>query len=300
MKKPAWRKKLEGRAGEWLIRKLQRKLLRQSPEAAEKYGAKLGRRLFRVAKSRRERALSNLRLAFPELSESERTSIAQKCLEHFGMITADFLQIPKRSQEYLQSTTEVVGVEHVKTALAQGKGVLAVTGHFGNWERLSTYLSLDGITMNVVARDADDQGVQGLVKEMRSFTGTKVLSRGNAAREIMRALKRGELVGLLPDQNADEVFIPFFGQPAGTVLGPGVMHKRTGAPVIPVVCTRIGPGRYRTVVFPPLEPVPGYEIEEGIMRAFNDFLEREIRKAPEQYLWFHDRWRNARKRGLIT
>lgn len=281
------------------MRRLQRRLLKLSPEKAEALGQRLGRRLFRVAKSRRNRALSNLALAFPELTERERFTLAQRCLEHFGIVTADFLQIPKRTAEYLEASTEIVGLEHVEKALALGKGVIAITGHFGNWERMGTLLAGRGHKTSVVARDADDQGVQGIIKDLRTHTGAKVLSRGNAAREIMRALKGGEIVGILPDQNADEVFIPFFGHLAGTVLGPGVMHKRTGAPVIPVVCVRVGPCRYRVEVSPPLEPEPGYSIEEGIMRAINNFLEREIRKAPEQYLWFHDRWRNARKRGLL-
>ena len=293
------RKELEGRLAAFALRRLQASLMRKSPERAELQGAKIGRLLMKFGKSRRNRALANLELAFPDKTPAEREEIARKTFEHFGMITCDFLQIPKRSMEEFNATVEVVGYEHLDNALALGHGCIFITGHFGNWERASTWMSTHGYKLNVVARDADDTGVNAIVNELRTKTGTQVLSRGAAARPILEALKRNELVGILPDQNADEIFIPFFGKPAGTVLGPGVIHKRTGAPVVPGYAIRIGPGRYRFEVHPPLVPVEGYDVKEGMMRAIHASLEGVIRKYPEQYLWFHDRWRNARKRGLL-
>ncbi len=294
------RKQIEGKLGEILLRRVQKNLLRKSPVDAERVGRRIGRILMRVGKRRRERAFANLALAFPEKSDAERADIAERAFEHFGIISADFLQIPRRSLEEFHASTEVVGRENLDKALALNKGVIFITGHFGNWERSSTYISSEGHTLSVVARDTDDAGVNSMVNDLRSFTGTKVISRGAAARPIIAALRRNELVGILPDQNADEIYIPFFGKLAGTVLGPGVIHERTGAPVIPAYCVRIAPGKYRIEVHPALEPLPGYETKgEGMMRAINASLEEIIRKHPEQWLWFHDRWRNARKKGLL-
>lgn len=254
----------------------------------------------RLGKSRRERALNNLAIAFPDMAFSERERIVKATFEHFGMITADFLQIPKRSIDDFNATTEVVGEEHLANAMALGKGVIFITGHFGNWERCSTWVSTHGYQLSVVARDTDDQGVNSIVNDLRSFTGTKVISRGAAARPIIEALRRNEVVGILPDQNSDEIYIPFFGKLAGTVLGPGVIHERTGAPVVPMYGIRIGPGRYRLEIHPALTSVPGFETKgEGMMRAIHASLESVISRYPEQYLWFHDRWRNARNKGLI-
>lgn len=294
------RKELEGKLAAVLLQRIQSALLKKSPEDAEATGARLGRLIMRFGKRRRERADANLRLAMPELSDAEREALVGKIFEHFGRISADFLLIPKRSREQFFEETEVVGVEHLDAALAQGKGILLITGHFGNWERCSSWLSMKGYPLSVVARDADDLGVNSMVNELRAYTGTKVIARGNAARPIIEALRRNELVGILPDQNASEVFLPFFGKPAGTVLGPGVLHARTGAVVVPMYGVRVGPNRYRLEIHPPLEPIPGYEVKgEGLMRAINASLESMIRQHPDQWLWFHDRWRNARKRGLL-
>lgn len=294
------RKEVEGRLGALAMARAQRWLLKKPPLGAEAAGERLGRALFRASKKHRERALRNLRLAFPELDEAERLSLAKKVFEHFGRVTADFLVSARRKPEELEASMTVEGIEHLDAALAEGKGVIMITGHFGNWERLAAWLSLHGYKLTVVARDARNPALNQLVKELREHTGTQVIPRGDAARPILERLRRNELVGILPDQNTDEIFVPFFGHPAGTVLGPGVLSERTGAPVVPCWCVWMAPGKYQMIVEPALvadadHPVKG----EGVIRAINASLESIVRRHPEQWLWFHDRWRSARRAGLL-
>jgi KDO2-lipid IV(A) lauroyltransferase len=159
---------------------------------------------------------------------------------------------------------------------------------------------MNGYKLAVVARDTDDRGLNRMVNELRERWGTEVIARGDAVRPILTRLKRNEFVGILPDQNSTEIFIPFFGKPAGTVLGPGVISERTGAPVICCWCPRVGVGRYKFLIEPPLVSQPGYETRgEGMMRAINASLEGVVRRYPDQWLWFHDRWKSARRRGLL-
>jgi len=279
---------------------MQRWLEGKSPAQVEKAGARFGRILMRLGKRRRATAMSNLLLAFPDMPEGERSRITTATFEHFGICTADFLSSGTWTQAYLDETTKIEGDEHIVEALAKGKGAIVVTGHFGNWERVSLWSGYHGYKLHVVVRTANDEGVDKLVNDLRGRTGTGVIPRGNATRTILQKLRDNEIVAIVPDQNSDEVFIPFFGKPAGTVLGPGVLHERTGAPVIPVSCLRTGVGTYHIIVHPPLIPQPGYDIKgEGLMRSLNDWLEGAIRQNPEQWLWFHDRWRNAKERGLI-
>ncbi|MCG9896062.1 MAG: lysophospholipid acyltransferase family protein, partial [Fimbriimonadaceae bacterium] len=202
--------------------------------------------------------------------------------------------------ERLEETTVVEGFHHVEQALAQGRGALMITGHFGNWERISAWLSHRGVPLSVVARDANQAEINDLINSLRQGPGTRVIPRGNAARPILERLRANELIGILPDQNSQEIYIPFFGHPAGTVLGPGVLAERSGAPVIPVACVRVGVGRYRIRFDDPLvpEPVEGPR-GEGTMRAIHAWLESVIREHPEQWLWLHDRWRSARREGLL-
>jgi KDO2-lipid IV(A) lauroyltransferase len=117
---------------------------------------------------------------------------------------------------------------------------------------------------------------------------------------LLQALREGRAIALLPDQSHKDVFIEFFGKPAGTALGPAVLAERTGAPMLPVFCYRIGPGRYRMDVLPPIEVDHDEEDRPlALTKAFTAELEGAIRAHPEQWLWFHDRWRSARQKGLL-
>lgn len=296
-----WRKKLEGRAANLGVSIATGIVRRLSPAGVEKFGVFLGRLIYRFMGKRRQRVLSNLELAFPEWSDEKRHEVMLKNFEHFGIVGAEFLRSQSRTKEQLDSMlVEVEGYEHFEKAWSQGKGVLVLTGHFGNWELVGAWMASKGIPFSVVVRDADDAELNTGVNKLRSASGAKVIARGNAARQIISNLRAHEVVAILPDQNAREAFIPFFGKPAGTSLGPGVLAERTKAPVIAGFCARIGPGQYRLSVAPELQPVEGDGPKgEGMMRAYYAWLEESIRQHPEQYLWMHDKWRFARQEHLI-
>lgn len=272
---------------------------RKTALQAEASGAKLGRMAFKLSKKHRARALENLTRAFPEKTEAERESIAIGVLEHFGRVMADFLRSHKRTQQEVLESTEVIGREHLTEALSRGRGIILISGHFGNWERMSHWISASGYPVSVVARDANDPQMNDLILELRHANGAKVIARGDAVRPILERLKANELVGILPDQNSGEIFVPFFGHPCGTVKGPGTLARRTGSPVLPVYCLRIGPARYRMVICEPLSPEEGFEPIEGMTRAINRSLEEQIRQFPDQYLWIHNRWKSAKSQGLV-
>lgn len=265
---------------------------------AERRGAKLTSLLYRLDKKHRNQTFANLEIAFPEKSETERHEIGKAMYRHFGYIVADFVRAPIRPAEELLANTTVEGREHFDRLRDEGNGIFLVTGHLGNWERLGHWLSAQGIRISAVARDANDSEITARVNQIRGENGMQILSRGKAAREILTRLKAGEVIGIMPDQNADDAFIPFFGKIAGTVLGPAVLHKKTKSPILPAAMLRTGPGQYKIVFRPPIVMEEGEETE-AFMTRINAELEALIRLAPEQYLWMHDRWRNARRKGLL-
>ena len=294
------RKKFVGKLVAWLLKRIQSRLLKKPYLKALASGERMGRLVWRLAKGRRDRAVSNLMLAFPDMGEDEAAATTKRVFENFGRSSADFLIGLDRTKEELEATTTIEGFENFEKAHAKGKGVMLVTGHFGNWERCSTWLVQNGYKLSVVARDANDEGVNALVNELRKGPGTEVIPRGSAVRPMIKRLKRNEAIGIVPDQNANEIFIPFFGKPAGTVLGPGVIAERTGAAVVPAFCHYVGEGKYHIKVYPELVAEPGYETKgEGMMRAIGRQLEEVIRERPDQWLWIHDRWRYARRKGLL-
>jgi len=244
--------------------------------------------------------LANLRLAMPELSEERRIELTQECAKHFGRIFADFLRSSRRSDEEVRETCPLMDAHLMDAALAKGKGVILISGHFGNWERAAHAVAVNGYKVSVVARDANGRDLNDAVMRIRQQQGVEVLSRGNAARGILRALSRNEIVAILPDQNSGDMFVPFFGKPCGTVTGPAAIHLKTGSPLVPICCRWIAPGRYEARFYPELEPVPGFEPVEAVTRAINNSLESAIRETPEQWLWFHDRWKSARRAGLLS
>lgn len=295
----ASRKELEQRAAAILFGMAERSFRRRSEARAERLGERLGLLLFKLDKKHRERTRKNLAMAFPEWPAERVESVAQGVFRHFGRVTADFMRTESRTNEQVIASIQAEGMEHFTRALEAGRGVVLVTGHFGNWERMAQYLTAVGLPVSVVARDANQEGVNDRVLKLREKAGVEVLSRGNAARMILSKLKKNTVVGILPDQNAGDIYVPFFGKPCGTVQGPAVLSERTGAAVIAAYCTWEACGRYRIRIGEPLVAEPGFEPIEGMTRAINASLEAAIRRHPEQWLWMHDRWKSARKKGLL-
>lgn len=277
----------------------QKLFLKKDVAIAERRGEIFGEVAFRVLKSRRLRTITNLELAFPEWSAQQRFDTARRVFRHFGLITADFMRTPLRTREELLANMEVDGFEHYEAAEQVGKGIIACTAHLGNWERFGHWMTATGRSISVVARDANQGAVQEQVSMIRQMTGMSVLSRGDSVRPILLRLKRKEVIGILSDQNSDESFVPFFGKPCGTVLGPAVLHQRTGAALLPAYCLRTGSGKYKVVLRAPIDLENAVKDPKQLMTEINAALESVIRDYPEQWLWMHDRWKNARKQNLL-
>jgi len=298
-RKKAFSKALLNRLGNALFGRLQSSFERKSVEKAERSGARFGDLIYKLDRKHRERTIANLELAFPDWSDARRAEVTREVFRHFGRVAGDFLRSSIRSNEEVLATTEVIGIEHFEHAERIGKGVIAVTAHFGNWERFGHWCTAMGRHISVVARDANDDDTQALVAALRQKSGISVLSRGNSARQVLACLRKGEIVGLLPDQNSQECFVPFFGHTCGTVLGPAVLHQRTGAALLPAYCVRIAPGRYRVILLPLVDPERAEKDPVAVTAQLNLALESVIRDYPDQYLWMHDRWKSARLRGLL-
>jgi KDO2-lipid IV(A) lauroyltransferase len=292
------RSRIVARLGGWSFVRLQKWLQAKTPEQADRIGTRLGRLAYRASKKHRLLTAENLARAFPEKTEIERTRLAKDVMVHFGRIMADFMRSSGRTVEDLLATTELSGVENLDKALAQGHGALMISAHFGNWERVPHMLLQLSHKVSIIARDSNDPEMTALVNKLREGSGIGLISRGDAAFPTIKRLKSKELVALLADQSSEECMIPFFGVPAGTVLGPAVLAERAKAPIVPSYCVRVGMNRYKMWIEPALEPVEGLEGAEAMMTAYNRSLEAVVRQYPEQYLWFHNRWKAAKKRGL--
>jgi Kdo2-lipid IVA lauroyltransferase/acyltransferase len=267
--------------------------------AAERKGRSLGRLAYRLDKKHRERTYANLQLAFPDWSTAEYDRVARGVFDHFGIVVGDFLHSPARTNEEILANTTVEGSQNMFDAEDCGKGIIAVTGHFGNWERFGHYCTARGRKISVVARPSQDGGLEERVLKLRETAGLNVISRGNSIKQIMQVVRNKGIVAILPDQNSEECFVPFFGQPCGSVLGPAVLQLRTGASLVPAYGYRVGVGKYHVRVHPTVDTTAFDRDPIAITAELNRILEGEIREHPEQWLWMHDRWKSARRKGLL-
>jgi len=294
---------MERKIGGWALSGVAR-LFRLLPRRKiDPVGRWLGRRIMGISRKYRERTIKNLRLAYPSWSEAEIHRVAVGVFEHFGKTTARFFGGGKDTPKEILDSVEFIGLDAVDAALRNGKGILAITAHYGNWERMAEAIALKGYKISVVARDANEERTTKIVNDVRKGRGIDVFSRGKAARELLRRLRANEIVGILTDQNTREVMVPFFGMPAGTNEGPAVIHMITGAPLFTAFAEEVGDGSYLVNVEPLNMPTLTGDREadvEAIMARVNQKIEEAVRRHPEQWLWMHDRWRWARELGLMS
>ena len=264
---------------------------------AEAVGRRAGL-LYRLLDARRRRIVrGNLALAFPERSAAEVDALAREVFAHFGGLAADLLRSETEPVASLLARVEVVGFEHARAAAGSGRGVFFATPHIGSWEWASLVTGALGIPVTVVARPLDNPFLDARLTAMREKTGCRVVSKRDAARTLLKTLRSGGLVGILADQRArppDAVVVPFFGRPASTTTSVARFVAKTGALVLPAVCLRTGPGRYRYVLSKPFDAMtlPPEEREvEPLTARLTALVEKQVREAPGQWLWLHDRWR---------
>ena len=257
-------------------------------------GKLFGGVLYRCLGRYRRVALKNLALVYGDRPQNDRIRIARGVFRHFGEMAAEFIKLPMLTRQDVDALTTVEGEAHLVQALERNRGAFIITGHFGNWEFLARWLTTHGYKLNVVTRDANDPEATKLMTDVRQGSGAQVLYRGSSARGVLQSLKRNELVALLPDQNAADVFVPFLGVRTGTVDGPAILHLKTGAPLVFSWCWRTQDDRFHIVFEPPevLEPSGDRAADvKRITALINDRLGARIQRHPAQWLWLHDRWK---------
>ncbi len=270
---------------------------RLSFPVASSVGRSLGSLAWALDARHRAVAMKNLFLAFPKLTESHRRHLAQKSFQQVGRTAVEMLWSTALNDRTLGEIAVFEGREHLDTAIAEGHGVLITTAHFGNWELMGVALAHIGVPMNVIARTIDDPQVESVLNRLRTRTGARVIHKDRGVRPALRALRAGEVVGVLVDQNtlpSQASFVPFFGKMAATTRVSAQLHVRSGAPVIMLFCVPEGE-RYRFVI-EPLDTtgvsIQGTDKVEQLTAAMTTQIEHHIRLCPEAWLWIHDRWRS--------
>ena len=275
-----------------------------SPGALATVGDVFGNFFSLIGGRRREIIDFNLALAFPEKTDAERRQLARAVTRHFSRSALDAIRIQRLRPEELLASVDVTGWEHVERALSYGRGVFFLTAHIGSWEvaALVTGLKIEA-GLSVVNRPLDNPLLEVELDRLRKLYGNHVFGKHNILREMLTQFKKGGGVGILIDQRVREdqgVEVPFFGQPAWTHPILARVARKTRAPVVPTFALREAPGRYSLRYEEPLmvEGLTEADCEDIPLTArYMAVLETAIRNNPDQWLWYHDRWKQLRIRN---
>ena len=242
-------------------------------------------------------AETNLRLVFPDASDAEINRLLREQWVELGRSLAEFPILDRIVAD--KARLQVENAERLSAIAAGGGPVVFISGHFSNFELMAAAIVQAGVKVQVTYRAMNNPYVDDRVRRNRFRYGVRLFApKGlEGARELMRALKRGESVALLNDQKFNGgVLAPFFGVPAHTAPGPSTFALRFGLPIQPLSIQRAGPGaRFRVIAHEPivLENTgdTDADIEAGV-RRINAFMEDRIRERPAEWFWVHKRWPN--------
>jgi KDO2-lipid IV(A) lauroyltransferase len=246
---------------------------------------------------RRLITIHNLKCAYPEKSISEITEIAKGAYRNFGIVAAEFFDIPSLNRENLNNIIETEGLENCKKALEKNKGLLLFGAHFGNWELGASALSLLVRPIVIVYRRMDNPFLENVITWVRSVSGNILLSKSRAMRRLLRHLKDNGVLGILIDQNwsrQEGCFVHFFDRPACTTSGLALLALHTEAPVVPAFMARMPNGKYRLIIGEEVALTRTGDRQEEIIvntQKFTRIIEDMIRKYPDQWFWPHQRWK---------
>lgn len=259
----------------------------------------LGRIWYGLDRYHRKIAYENMISAYgPEKSEREIRQLVRANFVQLVRVVLESPSLLRLNRKNVGTYLDFSGQEHLRDALDEGKGVLFLTAHLGNWEMMALASSIQfDLPLYVLVRPLDFKPLDRVLSEIRSRTGNRVLDKDKSAGIISQLLSDNEVIGILLDQNAswyEGVYVPFFNRVACTNKGLAMFAIRYGATVIPAFNFRQADGRYRVIIEPAVELIRSGNISDDIIAntaLFNRIIEKHIRMAPDNWLWVHRRWR---------
>jgi KDO2-lipid IV(A) lauroyltransferase len=233
-------------------------------------------------------AVQNLTMA----GFSNPEQIADGIFLSIARLLRTFARLPRLTPQNISSLIRYDGLDNFQTALARGRGVLVATAHLGNWELSAFAHAWMTAPMHIVVRPLDNPRLDVFVERYRALSGNHIIEKRDAARGILKALKSGDAVGILIDQNTtldQGVFIDFFGKKACAGTAFAKLAHHSGAAVVPGFALWSQEENRYVLRFYPEIPMSGDVVEDT--QRIHSQLESVIRQYPDQWLWIHRRWK---------
>ncbi|WP_133140371.1 lysophospholipid acyltransferase family protein [Legionella genomosp. 1] len=265
---------------------------------------RLGRLMFRYFPYRKAVVMANIDQVYGEqLSISEKQHLAKAFYSHLLLSIKEGLQLRFMSQKRLRECVEVRGHERMLAVAGEGKGVLVLTGHFGNWE----FAPLGGILnfqefqgqFHFIRRTLGNKTIERILFGRYYRAGLNVIPKKNSLQQVCDALDNNHAVIFVLDQHAslvnrDGIAAEFFGKKAGTYRSLASFARHTGVPVVPAAGYRLPNGKHVLEFYEPIVWQDHGNTQESLYQntlAYNQALEKIILANPAQWLWLHKRWK---------
>lgn len=247
---------------------------------------------------RRKHVLEQLALCFPEKDAKWRKDTLRAIYRHYALMIVEFLAAVNDPSLVDKMFVEFEGREHIDRLRDEGKGAIILCAHLSNWEITAGWMARSDYPVIAAERDADDKSFAALINGYRSRLGDTTTKKGALnVRQMIRDAKNGHWIALLADQDAgrDAVPVTFFGRRTTMVEGPAALALTAKVPLLGIYPMRIAPFKYKLCIKPPLSDGTEGRTKENVFeltQKANAEIEQMVRLEPEQWFWFHRRWKN--------
>ena len=276
----------------WLVRLM-------SWHGVNRFASRLAEVVFYCIPIRRSLTLNHLRMAFPQKSQEEIKAIALAAYRNLVISLLEVFWFSRLTPELVKEIVRMPDSSLMESRLREGKGLIMLGGHFGNWELIAIAVGLlTGHPLTIIVQRQRNRYVDAFMNKNRTIFGNKVVEMEKAPRQIIATLRENGVVAMLADQSGPQegLFVNYFGRPASTHRGPAVFSVRTGAPIIMAFILRQADGRY-IVEFKEVdtENVSGSDDSkvEQITARHVAVLEDYASQYPDHWLWMHKRWKHT-------
>jgi KDO2-lipid IV(A) lauroyltransferase len=245
---------------------------------------------------RKKVVLNNLRIAFPTSPQKWRKDIARRCYIHFAKVFIDFFPIYKVSDEKFRQYVDIGNIDALKEVLKRGRGAIIVLFHLGNWEVFSECLVRNCFSIGAIVMKLKNPLTNTIITETRLRKGGQIFSMREPSTRMIKFLNGENILITVADQDARNrgIFVRFFGRLTSTFRGPALFAIRKKCPLMVGTCLSDKRGKYIIQ----MKEIPTYSDKsleqspvEYITQLYTNYFEELIRDYPEQYFWFHRRWK---------
>jgi Kdo2-lipid IVA lauroyltransferase/acyltransferase len=264
-------------------------------KASRKFCRKLLQLIMRFMPKRRRLMLTQLHDSFPDFSASRCEAIADQSIDNLADGLSVFARIPIMSHQDIEKQVEVVGLEYMREAFQQGKGMITFTAHYGCWEMMAVYITRLFPLVSMVVRSLDNSRLDAMVTKIRGSCGGGVIDSRRVFRDGVELLRNNGVLGVVTDQNFHKggVFIDFFARQAATNTLVPILARRTGCAVLPMHNVWHG-DKIRIICEPPITLSANPNAHQAIhedTQTVATIVEGWVRQDPGQWLWMHNRWK---------